>query len=80
VDRPGCYFLNGRPASLEELQGECARLARIGGVVAYNRENPKEEAPKGVEAVIDAIAQARLPVTFAPRDYDAAVRTNEYFK
>jgi hypothetical protein len=79
----GGYFLNGKSVSLEEIRMECARLVQIGGVVFYYRENTEEEpAPEVYEAVIApviaAIAQARLPMTFAGRDYDPEVKVAEY--
>jgi hypothetical protein len=78
------YFLNGNRVSLEEVKRECVRLAQIGGVVFYYRENPDEEAPRESEAVnramaiIAAIGAARLPVTFVSRDYDPEVKVAEY--
>src|SRR5262245_16653591 len=79
VDRRGGYFLNGKRVSLEEVKRECARLDQIGGLVFYYRDNPAEEPPHGAEAVIDAICEARLPLTFAGRDYDPEVKVAEYF-
>ena len=75
----GSYFLNGKCASLEELRREFARLGKIGGAVFYYKENPKVEMPAEANAVIAAICEARLPVTFAGRDYDPAVKVAEYF-
>jgi hypothetical protein len=79
VDMQGGYFLNGKPMSLEGVKKECARLGQIGGFVFYYRENPEEEPPEDAEAVIDAIAEARLPLSFASRDYDPEVKVAEYF-
>jgi len=79
VSLQGDYFLNGKQTSLEELQRECARLARIRGLVFYYRENPMEEPPSQAEAVIRAATQARLPLTFAARDYDPEVKVADYF-
>jgi hypothetical protein len=79
VDLGGSYFLNGKRVSLEDVKKECARLKQIGGVVFYYRETPGEEPPAEAEAVIAAICEARLPLTFAGRDYDPAVKVAEYF-
>src|SRR5205823_1522460 len=79
VDLRGGYFVNGKCVSLEEVKKECARLNQIGGVVFYYRENLGEEAPREAEVVIDAICDARLPLTFASRDYDPMVKVAEYF-
>src|SRR5262249_26547668 len=73
------YFLNGKRASLEELRTEFARLGQIGGAVFYYKVNPTEEMPPEAEAAIAAICEARLPVMFAARDYDPAVKVAEYF-
>jgi hypothetical protein len=78
VDLRGGYWVNGKRSSLEELRGECARLARIGGVVIYYRENPTQEAPPGAQAVIEAVCRAGLPLTFAARDYDPEVKVADY--
>jgi hypothetical protein len=78
VDLRGSYYLNGKRASLEELRKECARLNQIGGLVLYYRENPTEEPPPEAEAIIATICEARLPVTFAGRDYDPAVKVAQY--
>jgi hypothetical protein len=76
----GSYFLNGKSASLEELRTEFARLGRIGGAVLYYKEgSPTEKLPPEAEVALAAICEARLPVTFAARDYDPAVKIAEYF-
>ena len=79
VDLSGSYFLNGKRVSLEEVKKECARLKQLGGVVFYYREKPGEEPPAEAQAVIATICEARLPLTFAGRDYDPAVKVAEYF-
>ncbi len=74
VDRHGRVFLNGAPASLDELRTEFVRLARAGGLVVYSRENPHIEPPAGVGIVIDAVITAitaeRLPLALV-RDESA---------
>jgi hypothetical protein len=75
----GSYFLNGKRASLEELRREFARLAQVGGVVFYYKESPTEQMPPEAEAALAAICEARLPVTFAARDYDPTVKVAEYY-
>ena len=74
----GGYFLNGKRASLEKLRREFARLAQIGGLVFYYKQNPTAQIPAEAKAAIDAIIEARLPVTFAARDYDPSIRVSEY--
>ena len=78
VDVRGRYFLNGKRVSLDELKRECIRLQEIGGFVLYYRENPRNEPPCEAEAVIAAFCEARLPVTFASRDYDSRVKVSDY--
>jgi hypothetical protein len=75
----GGYFLNGKRVSLEEMRRECARLVEIGGAVFYYRENTGEDGGAEAEELIAAICQARLPLTFAGRDYDPEVKVTEYF-
>ena len=84
VDVRGGYFVNGARVSLEEVKRECARLQQIGGVVIYYRENAGQELScevfdAVVSPVIQAITEARLPLTFAGRDYDPNVKVAEYF-
>jgi hypothetical protein len=75
----GRYFLNGKCASLEELRRDFARLGHVGGLVFYYKENPTVEMPPEAEAALAAICEARLPVAFAVRDYDPAVKVADYF-
>ena len=84
VDARGGYFVDGARVSLEEVKRECARLQQIGGVIFYYRENTGQEPSREVydaviAPVIQAITEARLPVTFAGRDYDPKVKVDEYF-
>jgi hypothetical protein len=66
VDSRGRVYLNGAPASLEDLRTEFARLARVAGAVFYSRENPETDPPPEVnsviQSVINAITAERLPV------------------
>jgi hypothetical protein len=78
VDRRGGLFLNGQRVPVEEVERECARVGRIGGLVFYYREDPAGTAPPGVEAVIRAICEEGLPVTLAGRDYDPDLKVAEY--
>jgi hypothetical protein len=75
----GSYFLNGKSASLEEIRTEFARLGQIGGAVLYYKDGSTEKMPPEAEVALAAICEARLPVTFAARDYDPAVKVAEYF-
>jgi hypothetical protein len=79
VDAQGCYSLNGRRVLLRGVKRECARLARIGGAVLYYRENPTKDPPPEAEALIAAVSEARLPASFARRDYDPGVKVSDYF-
>jgi hypothetical protein len=78
VDPWGCIFLNGKRVSLEEVKEELARLKGIGGVVFYYRDNPAEAPPPVSTALVAAVCEARLPLTFARRDYDPGVKVAEY--
>jgi hypothetical protein len=48
-------------------------------MVFYYKENPTAEMPTEAGAVLDAICDARLPLTFAARDYDPTVKVAEYY-
>ena len=68
----GAIQLDGRPVTLPELHEALRTLAAAKGEVWYYRPNPGGEPPPGAMAVIQAIADARLPVRFATRpDFSA---------
>lgn len=70
VDRAGRLFLNGKPASLEELKLELARLQQTGGAVRYFHDNPAgENHPQAVEA-LQAIAAAKVSLRMQNTDFD----------
>lgn len=70
VDREGRIHLNGHVTSLEGLKAQLARVE----AVFYFRENPGEEPPPHVAAVIDSVVAAitaeRLRVFLAKEDFD----------
>jgi len=65
VAESGAITFDGRPVTLPELREALASLAKGKGEVWYYRPNPPGDPPPGALAVIQAIAQARLPVRFA---------------
>jgi hypothetical protein len=70
VDSEGRIHLNGQVTSLEGLKAQLARVK----AVFYFRENPDEEPPPHVAAVIDSVVAAitaeRLPVKLEEKDFD----------
>jgi biopolymer transport protein ExbD len=70
VTKTGEIFLNKKPTSMEELKKEFARLKSVNGAVMYHRENPTEEASPQAMAVIQAIAEAKLPVQLSEKDFE----------
>jgi hypothetical protein len=78
VDRRGQIFLNGAPASLEELKKNFASLKEANGEVWYHRDNPEAdpspESEAAAKSVIMAVAAAKLPIKLSSRpDYSDAV-------
>ena len=70
VDREGRIHVDGHVTSLEGLKTQLARVK----AVFYFRENPYEEPPPHVTAVIDSVVAAivaeRLPVKLEDKDFD----------
>jgi hypothetical protein len=77
VTRTGQLFLNGQPTSLEELVRVFARLKHENGGVWYYREDPAGEPPAEAMAVIQAVADARLPIKLCETDFDSPDDTGE---
>jgi hypothetical protein len=62
VASDGRIFLNGVPATLEEVKNNFAQLKGNKGTVRYYRENPQDDPPAQALNVLHAIADARLPI------------------
>ena len=62
VSQRGEVTLNGKPASLNQLDNELDRLKQIGGVVWYHRESSGGRASEAAMAVFARIGSARLPI------------------
>lgn len=72
LSESGAISLDGRPVTLLELREAFRALAAAKGEVWYYRSNPAADPPPGAMAVIQAIAEARLPVRFATKpDFSA---------
>ena len=69
VTADGLIFLNGNPATMEDLEVEFARLATVSGGVWYYRENSQAEPHPVAEQVIQAVIDANLPIAFSEVDF-----------
>lgn len=67
VASDGTIYMNGAPASLEELNKNFEQLKANNGSVRYYRESPEgdppEQAMKVIQAVVDANLRIRLCAT-----------------
>jgi hypothetical protein len=78
IDRGGKIFLNDVPVSLEELKRNFSSLREAKGEVWYYRENPEADpSPESwvtAKSVIEAVAEAKLPIKLSSRpDFSDAV-------
>jgi len=62
VQADGTILLNGQPTSLEKLKTELDTLKGQGGTVWYSRANPLGDPPPHAMEVMEAIANAGMPV------------------
>jgi hypothetical protein len=62
VSRSGNILLDGRPASLNDLDKRLSELVKSRGVVWYYRENPTGEPPPAAMKVLEKIVEHKLPV------------------
>jgi hypothetical protein len=70
----GRIAVNGAPATIESLRESLKKLSQQKGVVWYYREAADTAGPPIVKQVVQAIADARLPVRFSSRpDYSDAI-------
>jgi hypothetical protein len=66
VSADGRITLNGNPASMEEVRAAFAELSRVdNGVVWYYREAADAEPHPTAMLIIQAIVEARLPVSMS---------------
>ncbi len=65
VSADGRITLNGNPASIEDVRTAFAELARDDGVVWYYREAADAEPHPTAMLVVQAIVEARLPVSMS---------------
>ena len=63
----GRITLNGRAVSIEEIRGAFAELSRNGGAVWYYREAADSEPHPNAMLVVEAIVNARLPVSMSTK-------------
>jgi hypothetical protein len=70
----GRISVNGAPATMQSLRESLKKLSEQKGVVWYYREAANTEGPPVVKQVVQAIADARLPVRFSSRpDYSDTI-------
>lgn len=70
LDRAGRLFLNGKPATVDELKQELARLQQVGGGVRFYHDNPGGATdPQSVE-VLRLIANAKVPLRMQNTDFE----------
>jgi biopolymer transport protein ExbD len=62
VTAAGAITADGREVSLEDLKKEFARLAAAGGSMLYTRDNPTADPHPDAMKVIQAAADANLPI------------------
>lgn len=62
VTAAGVITANNREVSLDDLKQEFARLAAAGGSVLYSRDNPAADPHPNAMKVIQAAAEANLPI------------------
>ena len=74
VDRAGTIFLDGTEVTVDELKQAFARLKQEGGAVWYYREDPQgepmPETAAVVEAVLNAVIAAELPIRLLEEDFE----------
>jgi biopolymer transport protein ExbD len=63
VQADGTILLNGQPTSMEKLKSELETLKARGGTVWYSRANPSGDPPPHAMEVMEAIANAGIPVS-----------------
>lgn len=59
VDQAGVIYLNEKPAAIEDLRQELARLKKVNGGVWYYLENPSDPRARAVER---NILDAQVPI------------------
>jgi hypothetical protein len=67
VSMDGRITLNGHASQIDEVRAEFTKLAREKGVVWYYREAPGAEPPANAMLVLNAIVNARLPVSMSTK-------------
>ena len=70
VAQDGKIFLNGTPATLDDIKKNFEQLKTNKGRVRYFRENPQGEAPTQAMEVMKAIVDAGLPVKLCTSEED----------
>ena len=70
VAQDGAIYLNGAPASLEDLKKNFEQLKANKGRVRYYRENPQGEPPAQAQDVMKAVVDAGLPIKLCTSEAD----------
>ena len=70
VAQDGKIFLNGNPASFDDLKKNLEQLKANKGRVRYFRENPEGDAPPQAMEVMKAIVDAGLPMKLCTSEED----------
>jgi hypothetical protein len=70
----GRLAVDGEPATVESLRASLKRTAELHGSVWYYREAGQQDPPPVAMQVMQAIAEARLPVRLSSQpDYSDAI-------
>jgi len=69
VTKSGEIMVDGKPATINELEGSLAALAQKHGVVLYGRDAPDEKDPHPmVKNVLNIVIKNRLPIRLCTRN------------
>ena len=67
IHADGSVFLDGKPASLAEIDDRLAALAKEKGEVRYHRESPQSEPPPVAMQVMDLVVKHSLPISMSSK-------------
>ena len=70
VTRDGAIYLNGAPASLEDVNKNLEQLKANKGRVRYYRDNPGGPAPEQALKVMQAVIDAKVPIKLCTSEED----------
>jgi hypothetical protein len=70
ITSEGIIYLNGNKVSIEETKKTFIQLKAEKGSVWYYRDNPQGEPTREAMAVIEVIADAKLPVRLCSTEHE----------